>query len=153
MSFLSRMAFGIALALGIAGLFGAVRAAEPPVPPRAAFGAARFCGDMDARLAGHLAYTETRLALSDPQKAAFKTLAEAMTAANAPLRQACADLTALPAAPSLPARLEGMQKMTAARAEAMARMLPAVTRFYQSLTPEQQKTADAIMMGGHRPAP
>ncbi len=151
MTFLSRMTIGTVLALAIAGLFGAVRAAEPAAPA-AHHGPAQMCGDMDARMAGRLAYAEAKLGLNDAQKAQFKTLSETMKAANEPVRKACADLTAQPAATTLPARLESMQKMMTARTEALGKVVPAVTQFYKGLTPDQQKIADTTLMGGHRGA-
>ena len=149
MTFLSRMTFGVILALGIAGLFDAVRAAEPPSPPHGAFAThSHMCGDMDARLAGRMAYAETKLGLSDAQKAEFQKLTDTMKAANEPVRKACAEQSAQPTATTLPGRLESMQKMMTARTESMAKVLPAVTKFYDSLTPEQKKIADESMMGG-----
>ena len=147
MTFLPRMTMGVILALGIAALFGAVRAAEPPASPRSA----TMCADMDARMAGHMAYTEAKLNLTEPQKAEFKALTETIKAAREPMRKACTEQAAQAVAATMPARMAEMQKMMAAKSEAMAKVLPAMTKFYNSLTPEQQKIADAnLMMGaGH----
>lgn len=149
MTFLPRMTLGVILALGIAALFGAVRASELPVPP-AGMGPARMCSDMDARMAGHLAYTEAKLNLTEAQKVEFKALTDAMKAAKEPLRKVCAEQTAQTAT-TMPARMAEMQKMMAAKSEAMAKVQPALAKFYNSLTPEQQKIADTSMMpgGGH----
>ena len=150
MTFLPRMTLGVFLALGIAALFGAVRASELPAPPYGAMGPGRMCSDMDARMAGRMAYTETRLNLTDAQKVEFKALSETMKAASQPMRKACAEQTAqTAAATSMPARMAEMQKMQAAKAETMAKVTPAMTKFYATLTPDQQKIADTMMMSGH----
>ncbi|TAN57037.1 MAG: hypothetical protein EPN20_17705 [Magnetospirillum sp.] len=140
-----RYTAAVIVALGLAGAVGAARANPMMDPGRMA----AMCGDMDARMAGRMAFAEAKLGLSDAQKAGFKTLAETMKAAGEPMRKACADQTAQAAATTLPARMEGMQKMMTARTEAMAKVLPAMTRFYNTLTPDQQKVADSMMMGGH----
>ena len=103
------------------------------------------CADMDARMAARMAFTEVKLGLTEAQKAEFKRLTETMKTASAPLRQGCTDAaTAQP----LPARLETMQKAMAARSEVMAKLAPEMIRFYQTLTPAQQKLADESLMAG-----
>ena len=148
MTFLPRMTMGVLLALGIAAFFGAVRAAEPPASPRSS----TICADMDARMAGHMAYAEAKLNLTDAQKVEFKSLTETIKAAREPVRKACAEQSAQAAsATTMPARMAEMQKMMAAKSEAMAKVLPAMTKFYNALTPEQQKIVDTSLMsgGGH----
>ena len=149
MTFLPRMTMGVVLALGIAALFGTVRASELPAPP-AGMGHARMCSDMDARMAGHQAYTEAKLNLTEAQKVEFKAVTEAMKTAREPMRKLCAEQAAQTAT-TMPARMAEMQKMMAAGSESMAKILPTMTKFYNSLTPEQQKIADTSLMpgGGH----
>jgi len=156
MMFLPRLTFGVVLALAIAGLFGVVRAAEPTPPAQhrgASFAHSHNCADMDARMAAHQAFIEVKLGLTESQKADFKRLNESMKAVGEPMRKACTEQTAKTEAQTLPARIEAMQKSLEARTEAMHKLAPEMIRFYQTLTPDQQKLADDSLMpggvGGH----
>ncbi|MDO8607083.1 MAG: Spy/CpxP family protein refolding chaperone [Phaeospirillum sp.] len=139
-----RYTAAVLVALAVAGAFGVARAN----PMMGGGQMSSMCGDMDARMAGHMAFAETKLGLSASQKAEFKALTETMKSASEPMRKACVEQAAQPAAATMPSRMESMQKMMAVRTEAMGKMLPAMTKFYQSLTPEQQKAADTMMPGG-----
>lgn len=141
-----RMTAAVLVALAVAGAFGAAKAN----PMMGGGPSGQMCSDMDARMAAHMAYTEVKLGLTDAQKAAFKTLTETMKAANEPMRKACAEQSAQTATAPLPTRMASMQAMMTARTEAMAKVLPVMTKFYDSLTPEQKKIADvSLMSGGH----
>ena len=135
------------LTTAIAGVVGAANAADLPVggPQHAR----PVCADMEARLAGRLAYAEVELNLTEAQKADFKRLAEVMKTAGEPSRKACEQMSGQPRPTSLPERLETMRKMATLHSEALAKVTPEVARFYKELTPEQQKVADETLMSHH----
>ncbi|CUW40786.1 conserved exported protein of unknown function（containing LTXXQ motif family protein domain,54-149) [Magnetospirillum sp. XM-1] len=108
-----------------------------------------MCGDMDAKMAGHLAYAEVKLGLGESQKVAFSKLKETMKAAHEPMKKVCAEIVAQPPATTLPTHMERMRKMMEVRVSVMGKVIPAMTGFYDTLTPEQKKTADALMMSHH----
>jgi len=134
------------LAMTLAAAIGAAHADS--VPPRP--GPASFCADQEARLAGHLAYVETKLNLTPAQKEEFRHLADALKAAQAPMQALC-PTGDQPPSNALPARLDRQQKMVEAHAESLRRSTPALLKFYQSLTPAQQTLADDLLIipGGH----
>jgi len=137
------LAVALAAAIGAAHADSVPRGA--PVEP-----AARFCADQDARLAAHLAYAEAKLNLTPAQKEDYRRLSDALKAAHEPLRALCTnDKPALPTA--LPARLDWQLKQAEAHVESLKRAAPALTRFYQTLTPAQQAIADQVLSihGGH----
>ncbi len=143
----------VALTLALAGAVGAARAAEDAAQSHhSSYRFEHSCEDMDARMAAHLAYAEVKLALSEPQRAEFKRVAETMKAAHDPMRKLCAEAKTAGDTTTLPARLERMQKFAEAHAEALRKTVPALTQFYKSLTPDQQKIADRVLSqhgGGH----
>lgn len=108
-----------------------------------------MCQDMDAHHAGMLAYAEAKLKLTEAQKPAFKKLSDTLAAAHEPMRKLCADPALKDTATQLPARLERIQKLMDARVESMRRAIPAIKDFYAQLSPDQQKIADSMMMGGY----
>ena len=141
-----RLLTAAALGLTLAGSALAQTApqAGPATPDRAV-----LCKERDAHFAGKLAYVETKLALTDAQKAGFRKLADTIAAAREPTRKLCLDQAAQPQPTTLPQRIERMQKSLEARTESMRKILPAVTQFYATLTPEQQKVADDVMNHRH----
>ncbi|CAA7619843.1 conserved exported hypothetical protein [Candidatus Terasakiella magnetica] len=150
MSLISRLLAPAALSLILAS--GAAMAADhsahmavPGNPDRMQ----SMCGDMDAKMAGKIAYAEVKLNLTAAQKAEFKTLTETMKTAHEPMKKVCADMVAQPPATTLPGHMERMQKMMEIRGQAMKAVIPAINRFYGTLTPDQQKTADGMMMSHH----
>ncbi|MEO0036392.1 MAG: hypothetical protein RLZZ501_2415 [Pseudomonadota bacterium] len=133
------------LAVTLAAAIGAAHADSVPRP-----GPAAFCADQDARLAAHLAYAESKLALSPAQTEEFRRLSDTLKAAQAPLKALCPTEGQPPAA-ALPARLDRQQKMIEAEGEVVRRSAPALVKFYQTLTPAQQALADDLLVvpGGH----
>ena len=150
MKTLSRCAVALAI---VVGSTGAARAADhmnhmaqmATMPDHMQI----MCGDMDAKMAGHLAYAEVKLGLGEAQKAAFAKLKETLKAAHEPMKKACSEIVAQPPATTLPTHMERMRKMMEARVGVMGNVAPAMTGFYDTLTPEQKKTADALMMSHH----
>jgi len=151
-----------ALTLTLAAAVGAAWA--DPVPPigpgagRAVDPVAWTCGDHEARLAARLAYAEVKLNLTAPQKAEFKRLSEALSAAHTPIVKACAALPKAEAAaagklPPLPTRLERQEAFVQAHADSLHQAVPALIRFYKVLTPEQQPVADQVLDIGHGHGP
>jgi len=139
------------LVVALAAAIGAAHADS--APRRAPFDPAqRFCADQDARMAAHMAFAEAKLTLTAPQKDEFRRLSESLKAAQEPMRALCSDQPDL--ATALPARLDRQLKLAEAHTETLKRSVPALTRFYQTLTPAQQAVADQVLSvhggsGGH----
>jgi hypothetical protein len=146
------LAVTLAAAIGAAHADSVPRGAPIDQPPR-------FCVDQDARLAAHLAFAEAKLNLTAPQKDEFRRLSEALKTAHEPLRALCNEQPA--PSPALPARLDRELKQAEAHVEALKRSVPALTKFYQTLTPAQQAIADQVLAihhghggpGGHHRGP
>ncbi len=148
-----RFTTALVVVLAIAGAAGAARAsghmghmmAGPAGPDHMQM----MCADMDAKMASRLAYAEVKLGLGDAQKTAFDKLKATMKAAHEPMKKACAEIVAQPPATTLPSHMERMRKMMETRVAVMGTMIPAMTGFYDILTPEQKKLADAMMLSHH----
>jgi len=136
------LAFTLAAAIGAAHADSVPRGAPIDQPPR-------FCIDQDARLAAHLAFAEAKLNLTPAQKEDFRHLSDSLKAAHEPMRALC-NTQASPS-PALPARLDRELKLAEAHVDALKRAVPALTKFYQTLTPAQQTVADQVLAihGGH----
>ncbi|WP_161539631.1 Spy/CpxP family protein refolding chaperone [Paramagnetospirillum kuznetsovii] len=141
-----RYTIALAVVLAVAGAAGIARASGPMGGGPEGMG--RMCSDMDARMAGKAAYMETKLGLTEAQKHDFKALNDAMKASQEPMKKLCAEMASQPQATTPPTRMAQMQKMMEARSANMATIIPAMTKFYDGLTPEQKKIADSTMMGG-----
>jgi hypothetical protein len=137
----TRLLTATALGLVLAGA-ALAQTAQPQAPQ---IDRTALCKERDAHLAGKLAYAEAKLGLSEAQKAGFKKLTDTITAAHESTRKLCLDQAAQPEPTALPGRLERMQKSLEARTESMRKVVPAITQFYGTLTPEQQKIADGLM--------
>jgi hypothetical protein len=107
--------------------------------------AARMCEDQDARLAGMLAYAETKLKITEQQRGAWNAFADAAKASQKPMQDLCASRKDQPRDASMPQRLERMEAMMSARLQQIQQVRPALNTLYAQLTPEQQKTADGLM--------
>ncbi len=107
----------------------------------------RMCRDFNAHMAGMLAYDRVKLGITDAQRPAWRTLVHSLEQAQKPIRAACADLSHRPAAQTLPGRLEQGQKMAEARVESMRMAVPAIAKFYRTLTPAQKHIADRLAHG------
>jgi protein CpxP len=142
-----RYTAAVIVALAVAGSVGIARANPMGGGPAGPMG--HMCSDMDARMAARFAYAEVKLGLGDAQKTAFARMKETMAAAHAPMKQVCTELAAQPPAATMPARMAQMQKMMETRVETMRKVIPAMTGFYDTLTPDQRKIADSMMMGRH----
>jgi len=109
----------------------------------------RMCADLDAHLAAKLAFAESKLAITDAQRPAWKKLTETLKAAQEPIRKECATRSASTDEPvDLPTRLKRMQGHVDARAASLRNVVPAVEQFYAALTPEQKKIADTTLLTG-----
>lgn len=159
------IAAGAAVALG-ADLLSAV---AEPVPPSAAGPETHgpdgrgpgghppspvdfLCKDLDAHQAGMLAFAEVKLAITPAQKPLWTQFAEKATAANAPIRQVCGEISGKPEPKTLPERLEVMDKIETARLAQLHQFREAVDVVYAQLTPEQRETADHVL-DRHGPGP
>ncbi|KIL98062.1 hypothetical protein CCC_01123 [Paramagnetospirillum magnetotacticum MS-1] len=156
MSRITILTASVAIALGLAALVNVARAADPAPRSTAVERMSSLCGDMDARMAAHMAYTEAKLKLSESQKTEFKQLTETLKEASLPMRKVCDDKTDPSKLSTMPERMGRMQQVAEARADVLRKMVPAMTAFYASLSLEQQKIADDLMPGmggrsGHGP--
>lgn len=111
-----------------------------------------MCDSTDARTAAILAYARTKLAITADEGAAWDRFAAAVQASDEPIKQACA---ALPKPdrehpPKLTERLATMDSMASAHVEQLHQVRAAVDQLYPTLTPDQQRTADRMMLGPHR---
>ena len=107
----------------------------------------RMCETADAHHAAMLAYAEVRLKLTDAQQPAWTKFAEVAKAAHATMTKLC-DLKDKPAPANLPERLARAEQFTQARLAHLQALRPALEELYKTLTPEQQKIADCLPLGG-----
>ena len=105
----------------------------------------RMCENRDARVAGMLAFAETRLKITPDQRAAWTKFTDTVKNSDSAFDQFCATEASSPPPATLPQRVERMQQMLAARLDQMQKVAPALEEFYAVLTPEQKKTADEFM--------
>lgn len=108
----------------------------------------RLCENRDARIAGLLAYTQTRLGITDAQQADWTRFADTVKQSGAAFDGVCAKAGTPPPA-TLPERLARMEEVAEAGAEALGKVRPAAEEMYAKLTPEQRKLADEMMRRGH----
>ena len=106
----------------------------------------RMCQNLDTRLDGRLSFLQSRLKITDAQKPAFNGYASALRATLDPLRQDCAAGRVGQRATTLPRQLEAMQRLADQRVASLRSIKPAAESLYAALTPDQQKTADRILM-------
>lgn len=143
----------------------------PDRPPHA-----RSCDDMNARLAGSLAFTEAKLKITDQQRAAWTVYADAMKANQADRFKACQEMVAkhkehaeqADKAPKeeqaekgerrgphhrhmavpVTERMAKMEERAAAQLKYVQTLRPAVSGLYDQLTPEQKVEADRLLVRG-----
>lgn len=137
------------------GMMGGMRGHGPGMGPGGPGGPGgprfeKMCSQLDARVAGRLAFAETALKLTADQQAAWSTLKTAVNNALAPIRKDCDTLKDKPMPTSLPERLERMEQMHTTRLTVLQSIRPAITTFYQTLTAEQKQIADTMHPMGHR---
>jgi periplasmic protein CpxP/Spy len=107
---------------------------------------------------GRLAFLKTELKLTSAQQPLFDKLADEMRTGAKAMQEHHAQRQQASATPATePSALEKLEKRQAAMKEMTAaqdRYLAAFRPFYQSLSPEQKKTADELFAkgpGGHEP--
>lgn len=114
---------------------------------------AHFCGEgSDARLAGMLAYAETRLGITDEQQAAWDAFEQQVTTSTGPMDQLCEQIGTAEQPTTLPERMARFEQVAEAGLAQLREIRPAVETLYAELTPEQQRIADDLMRrgrGGH----
>ena len=109
----------------------------------------QMCDTADAHHVATLAFSEARLKLTEAQKPAWSKFVEAATAAHqATTKLMCADPKAQTAPATLPDRLAREEQMAQAKLAHVQTLRPALLDFYKTLTPEQQKIADTLPLGG-----
>ncbi|HYD30064.1 MAG TPA: Spy/CpxP family protein refolding chaperone [Azospirillaceae bacterium] len=110
-----------------------------------------MCENVDARVAGALAFAETKLNLTDAQKPGWTKLADTVKGSTQPLKQACGSVDFNNPPQALPDRMARMEAFVTAGANMMQTVRPVVADFYNTLTPEQKQVADQLMQ--HRGGP
>jgi hypothetical protein len=102
--------------------------------------------DLDARVAGRLAYAKTLLSISDDQAAAWKAY-EDVSRANVQKIEAAhqRELEAERAGSAID-RMQAQTKMMEVRLDARKALQPVTEALYQSLTPEQRERADVVLL-------
>lgn len=112
---------------------------------------AHFCGESrDARLAGMLAYAETRLGITDEQRGAWETFEQEVRTSTGPMDRLCEQIGTAERPSTLPERMARFEQVAEAGLAQLREIRPAVETMYAALTPEQQKTADKMMRRGPR---
>jgi len=108
----------------------------------------QLCKDMTARVAGRLAYLETRLELTQAQRGAFNKWRDvrlaaasqrAQTCATTPARQGRGAGNAQAQRPSPVERMARQEQMLRQRLATITAERPALEALYNSLTPEQRQ--------------
>ncbi len=108
-----------------------------------------MCESADAHHVATLAFSEARLKLTPAQKPTWAKFVEAATAAHqGMIKLMCTDTKGMTPPTTLPARLARDEQMAQARLSHIQTLRPALEDLYKSLTPEQQKTADTLPLGG-----
>ena len=105
----------------------------------------RMCEDHEARLAGALAFAETKLKITDTQRPAWAKFVTAVKNSDSAMEKRCADPAKAKMPETLPERAQFMEEMMAARLEQIRQVRPALTEVYGTFTPEQKKTADEMV--------
>jgi len=102
-----------------------------------------MCSEHYARTAGHLAYLQAKLGLSEAQQATFAKWRQAVLEQGAKERASCLEMT--PKGNAKPTILEGeahMEKMLSLKLQSLQATRPALEALYESLSPEQKTTFD-----------
>ena len=104
----------------------------------------RMCEDRDARVAGALAFAETRLKITDAQRPAWNKLVTAVKSSSGAMEKMCADPAKMKPPATLPERAQRMEEMTAMRLEQIRQVRPALDEVYATFTdgPEEDRRRD-----------
>jgi len=118
----------------------------------------RMCEDRDAKVAGALAFAETRLKITDAQRPAWNKLVAAVKGSSDAMEKMCADPAKMKPPATLPERAQRMEEMLTMRLDQIRQVRPALDEVYGTLTADQKKTADEMVerfmhhgSGGHGP--
>jgi protein CpxP len=105
----------------------------------------RMCEDRDARVAGALAFAETRLKITDAQRPAWNKLVTAVKSGSGAMEKICADPAKMKPPATLPERAQRMEEMMTMRLEQIRQVRPALDEVYATFTADQKKTADEMI--------
>ncbi|HKO07072.1 MAG TPA: Spy/CpxP family protein refolding chaperone [Alphaproteobacteria bacterium] len=155
---LRKIAFVSLAALSLGGAVALAQTTPPPAggpPHHHEISRAEMCTMHQAHMAGHLAYLEVRLNLTAEQKPLWTKWRDALAPGMEKAHAMCMERAGKPEAPeSIVERAAHLQQMLAARAASLAAAQPALTAFYNALTPDQKAILDRPMgrwghHGGH----
>ncbi len=146
---LRKIAFVSLAALSLGGAVALAQSTPPPAggpPHHHQISPAEMCTEHQAHMAGHLAYLEVRLNLTAEQKPLWTKWRDALAPGMEKAHALCMERAAKPEAPqSIVERAAEAQQMLAARAATLAAAQPALTAFYNALTPDQKAILDRPM--------
>jgi Spy/CpxP family protein refolding chaperone len=143
----------LALAVALGPLLGAgsFALAQPAAQAPAATspaGAPHAHADRPSRIEGRLAFLRTELKITDAQQAKWNALADVMRENDKTMRQRMRQMHASGQAKPMNAveALERREQMSEARAADLKKFVAALRPLYDSLSPEQKKTADELLV-------
>jgi hypothetical protein len=105
----------------------------------------RMCEDRDARVAGALAFAETRLKITDAQRPAWNKFAAAVKSSSDAMEKVCADPAKMKPPATLPEHAQRMEEMMTMRLDQIRQIRPALDEVYATFTADQKKTADEMV--------
>ena len=105
----------------------------------------RMCEDHDARVAGALAFAETRLKITDAQRPAWNKFATAVKNSGGAMEKICADPAKMKPPATLPEHAQRMEEMMTMRLDQIRQVRPALDEVYATFTADQKKTADEMV--------
>ncbi|EWY40231.1 hypothetical protein N825_36540 [Skermanella stibiiresistens SB22] len=104
----------------------------------------RMCENHEARVAGMLAFAETRLKITDAQRPAWDSFATAVRNTDGVMAKRCADPASFKRPATLPERAARMEDMMTTGLEQVRQIRPALDQLYATLSDDQKKTADEM---------
>jgi len=105
----------------------------------------RMCEDRDARIAGALAFAETRLKITDAQRPVWNKFTTAVKNSGAAMEKICADPAKMKQPATLPEHAQHMEEMLTIRLDQIRQVRPALDEVYATFTADQKKTADEMV--------
>ena len=127
-------------------LLGVGAAVPRPPAALAQTDTAQPAPERPSRIEGRIAFLQTELHITDAQMALWKPVADALRDNDRVMREAFARLRQARTA-NLGAvdRLESWQKLSAARAESLGKLLAAFKPLYEAMSDDQKKNADELL--------
>jgi hypothetical protein len=103
-----------------------------------------LCDDLEAKLAGALAFAKIKLAIARDQEPEWQRFTAVVTTGADPLRRECAASVDQPKPATLPESLARLERRLGAALEVARAVRPAADALYGQLTPAQQDGLDEL---------